>query len=289
MLTFICASSAIVLAVLAYLNFKRTEQLRGILAQGAQKFEHQYEQLSMTRKRLEAAADVHSSLEQELRQLKQTQQVEGARNAKIVGELLNTQALMERKLGDVEAQRDQILSKYEALSDEREHLLSERSDSEQLVKTLEAECDRLQNELDRADKRNSSAHRDELNRMRLRLNQLETELKKRGEATAPDTADLESIRRKAAQNEQLFLSMKSLREMAEERNKNWEIALRKLSTWILTSSHIAQPKDPVLLQSSIGPLVGEALERIGCNLLDVDDSGDISSSNSDNNTYSAES
>jgi hypothetical protein len=63
--------------------------------------------------------------------------------------------------------------------------------------------------------------------------------------------------------------MKSLRDMAEERNRNWETALKTLATWILSSSNVARPHDPILLKP-IGPLVGEALQRIGGSLLDVD-------------------
>lgn len=288
MLTFIFASTSIVFALLAYLNARRAKELNQILTAGARKFEQQHEQLISTQNRLSAAADLHASLESELRQLKQTQEKEGARNAKIVGELLNTQALMERKLGNAEAQRDHILAKYEALTDERDHLLSERSDGEQLLKTLEAECDRLQSELERAVKKSSTLNSDEMNRLRLRINQLETEAKTQSGHPPLDPAAVDTMRRKIAQSEQLYLTMKSLREMAEERNKNWEIALKKLSTWILTSSHLAQPRDPVLLQAAVGPLVGEALERIGGNLLDGDDSSDVSTMNSEN-THSAES
>jgi hypothetical protein len=288
MLTFICASIALLSAVYAYLNHRRANELRAILAEGARKFQHQFEELGSLKKRLAAAADSHSVMEQDLLKLKQSQELENARNAKIVGELLNTQASMERKLGNAEAQRDHILGKFEALNDEREHLLSERSDTEQLIKTLESECDRLQQELERTNKKAAMNNSEDVQKLRQRLTLLEREIKDRTPTSDKSSSDLEAFRRKSLQNEQLYLSMKSLRDMTEERNKNWEIALRKLSTWILTSSHVAQPKDPVLMQSSIGPLVGEALERIGGTLLDQDDSGDISLENPEN-SHSAES
>jgi chromosome segregation ATPase len=287
MLTFICALSTILFGVVAFLYFKRSKDLQGILAEGAKKFEQQHEELTMVRKRLAAAADAQASLESDLRQMKQTHEVEGARNAKIVGELLNTQATMERKLANAEAQRDHILGKYEALNDEREHFLSERSDSEQLVRTLEAECNRLQNELGAAARKSEAIAATELQSLRGRIRQLEQELANKNAAGTADPKELDAMRRRANQNEQLYLSMKSLREMAEERNKNWETALKKLATWILTSSHLAQAKDPALLQS-IGPLVGEALERIGGKLVDGEDSDEILVHKTDN-TFSAES
>jgi hypothetical protein len=94
---------------------------------------------------------------------------------------------------------------------------------------------------------------------------LEAERKSR---RAVDPAELDTLRRRAAQNEHLYHSMRSLRDMAEERNRNWESALRKLATWILTSSPAAVPNDPIL-SKPVGPLVGEALSRIGQSILDV--------------------
>ena len=67
--------------------------------------------------------------------------------------------------------------------------------------------------------------------------------------------------------------MKSLRDMADERNKNWESALRALSTWILTTGPLAKPNDPILTES-IGPIVGEALQRIGGRLISDDEAGE---------------
>ena len=77
------------------------------------------------------------------------------------------------------------------------------------------------------------------------------------------------MRRRAIHNEQLFHSMKSLRDMSDERNRNWESALQTLATWILSSSPVAKPNDPILSQP-VGPLVGEALQRIGGSLLGID-------------------
>jgi hypothetical protein len=48
--------------------------------------------------------------------------------------------------------------------------------------------------------------------------------------------------------------------------------LKSLATWILSSSSLSRKNDPVLNQS-IGPLVGEALERIGGTLVDELDEG----------------
>ncbi len=73
----------------------------------------------------------------------------------------------------------------------------------------------------------------------------------------------EELRRwqlKVARLEQLYASMKGLREMAEERNQNWETALRYFATHILGDKTKAA-------DTSIGSLVGAALEKIGATLV----------------------
>ena len=74
----------------------------------------------------------------------------------------------------------------------------------------------------------------------------------------------EELRRwqlKVARLEQLYSSMKGLREMAEERNENWETALRLFAVHILGHSLDSSKT------TSIGELVGEALEKIGASLV----------------------
>lgn len=74
----------------------------------------------------------------------------------------------------------------------------------------------------------------------------------------------EELRRwqsKVARLEQLYASMKGLREMADERNENWETALRYFAAHILGRSFENSQA------ASIGALVGEALEKIGATLV----------------------
>ena len=87
-----------------------------------------------------------------------------------------------------------------------------------------------------------------------------------------ETADLgdevKRLRRKVAQYDRLYASMKGLREMSEERNRNWEIALRKLSAWIITHSGPGAGRAPVVVPAALGPLVAKALQVAGAQLID---------------------
>jgi hypothetical protein len=65
--------------------------------------------------------------------------------------------------------------------------------------------------------------------------------------------------------------MKGLREMTDERNRNWEVALKKMAAYIVNAKHGGKA---VMDHKAVGPLVGEALELIGAQL--VDDAIDFS-------------
>ena len=82
--------------------------------------------------------------------------------------------------------------------------------------------------------------------------------------------ELKRLKVKASRMEQLYTSMKGLREMAEERNENWESALKLMATHI-TGKTLGD-------NTAVAPLVGSALEKIGAVLVKdehtLDDSED---------------
>ena len=73
-----------------------------------------------------------------------------------------------------------------------------------------------------------------------------------------DPTELKKAKQRLSKMEQLYSSMKGLREMAEERNENWEVALRALSLHILQGQAV---------DMNLGPLVGAALEKAGAVLV----------------------
>lgn len=86
-----------------------------------------------------------------------------------------------------------------------------------------------------------------------------------------DPIELKRLKRKIAQYDRLYASMKGLREMTEERNRNWEVALRKMSSWIIIETKKVHPGNE---PKEIGPLVGLALQIIGAQLIDDDEGMD---------------
>lgn len=88
------------------------------------------------------------------------------------------------------------------------------------------------------------------------------ELENRAKQGDPD--EMRKLRRKIAQYDRLYGSMRGLKEMTEERNRNWEVALRKLSVHILSERGLKEHEIP----KTIGPIVAEALQAIGTQLID---------------------
>jgi len=80
-----------------------------------------------------------------------------------------------------------------------------------------------------------------------------------------DPLMLKRLKRKVSNLEHLLSSMRGLRELAEERNQNWEVALRHLAAWVLR-----QQGKKVSENMQIGGLVGTALEAINERLVDDD-------------------
>jgi hypothetical protein len=78
-----------------------------------------------------------------------------------------------------------------------------------------------------------------------------------------DPKETARIKRKNKQYSQLFMIMKGQKELAEELSKNWELALKQTSAWII-KNHDSSMTVP----ERIGPLVGTALELIGGHLFD---------------------
>ena len=272
MLIYTCIFLAAFNAVIAVYFFINARKLRSILMKGAKQYDEQQKELNFVKGRLSAAEAMNIALEKDLNQSRTIHQSETGRNAKIVSEFLNVQTNLERKLSNAELQRDHILNRFEALQDERASIDAEFASNTLKIKGLETERDQLGKDLSDSTKKANSKLKSENDDLRRRIHALEKEASEHKAETAVDPKELETLRRRASHNEQLYQSMKSLRDMADERNRNWENALKSLATWILSSSSLSRKNDPVLNQS-IGPLVGEALERIGGTLVDEMDEG----------------
>lgn len=188
----------------------------------------------------------------------------------------NKQKLNERGLEAVRAKNeaDEIVKKAER---QREHLLEQvqvltqqLSESVKDKKQALDELHKAERELEHRAQLASESSRQQLNELQGQLQQAKRErqniqtqfdkLKQESGLVKPE--ELKRWQLKVARLEQLYASMKGLREMAEERNRNWETALRVFAAHILERPAI---------DVGIGLLVGEALEKIGATLVYEDE------------------
>jgi chromosome segregation ATPase len=169
---------------------------------------------------------------------------------------------LERRIRDTENQRDLMMFEVER----HKQMVSELRKQETTLMQTQSD---LRREVSSLKSQGREVHVDVLNKLRNQLadsqnrcNDLTRELRQTKSQATINPREYDTLKRKVGQYELLYTGMKGQREMFEERSKNWEFALHRLATWILTSSPLATPSDPVL-NEGIGPIVGEALHRIG--------------------------
>ncbi|MBC7530722.1 MAG: hypothetical protein H7318_04025 [Oligoflexus sp.] len=151
-------------------------------------------------------------------------------------------------------------------------LTQQLSEAVREKKLLNDQLSVLQRETDAKAREMTDGIRNQLNEVQLQVsvakrernNALNALDKFKLESALVKPEELKRWQAKVARMEQLYASMKGLREMAEERNENWETALRYFAIHILQSPKASSG------DTSIGALVGEALEKIGATLVDDD-------------------
>jgi chromosome segregation ATPase len=83
--------------------------------------------------------------------------------------------------------------------------------------------------------------------------------------------EVKRLKKKVLHLQFLYSTMKGLKEMAEERNTNWEVALRSLSLHTLEQKLTKAPRGASAKDNgskTLGVMVAEALEAIGSQLVD---------------------
>lgn len=168
---------------------------------------------------------------------------------------------LELQKGFLEKQLAKAQEQLRISEEQRDALKVERDDLQKKHARIATESERA---LQLARQEAQLRERDLITKSRDLEKTVETTKKK---FEAVDPIEIKKVRRKIAQYDRLYSSMKGLREMTEERNRNYEVALRKLSAWIVTKT-----QGNARLPDGIGPLVGRALEIIGAQLIDDSES-----------------
>lgn len=267
MLIYVAVAIAIITSGMAIYFWRRSENIASILMDGAKG----YEDLRQKNIRLESAvltfetqlSDLRKRDEQSRKLLTQA----SSTNAKTELGYQERIRDLERKLKNTETQRDHIVEVYDALQAKYEELNGKVDEHREAAVALRKGAEE-------ANSQSLAKLKTELLTERSRAQDLDRELKQLKGKETVNPREFDTLKRRASHYERLYAGMKGLRDMVDERNKNWEDALGKMARWILTDSPVAKPNDPVLAKG-IGPVVGEALERIGVNILDIDQKAEV--------------
>jgi chromosome segregation ATPase len=172
-------------------------------------------------------------------------------------------------LADYEEAKTRAERRADNFEEQCESLLKQVRTAEALRSEAEKKYDELSKDFDRKVQGSRQAAETRNQQLRSDLHQLKSEyesLKQRAtqleeltKAASPE--DVKRLKRKISNLEHLLMSMRGLKEMAEERSQNWEMALRILSTAALRQHERTAPSD------QLGPLVGAALEAVGSSLV----------------------
>ncbi len=229
----------------------------------ATKYELHRDRLTKSEKQLKSAEKLQSghaaqlkALEQDLHRARQSSDEATKKWEALQTEKQSTLPKLERQIDHLTEQNQSLTGQLaEAVREKKQALTElatlEKKGSEQAhvqVKALQEKLQEAQRELGKLGKQTQSLKKSN--------EHLRSVLKK------VDPDQIRRFKAKSQSLEQLYKSMKNLREMAEERNQNWEKAIRVMA------AHITQADTAAIdQQQPIGPLLGEALERIGSSLV----------------------
>lgn len=244
-----------VTATLAVYYWRRSAGLYSLLVEGANRFEEMRQRNATLEQAMEKA-------EERFKQHRESQ----ARLERAVAEARDKTVELTRRVETKEHETRLVSEKLEL---QKGHLEKQLAKAEAQIARFDQTRQELEIELMQARQAAEAAEAElTLKERDWRSRQAEADrekvaLEKRNKAGDP--VEMKRLKRKIAQYDRLYASMKGLREMTEERNRNWEVALRKLSGWIIKENGV--PTTDVETRD-IGPLVGQALSAIGAQLID---------------------
>lgn len=165
----------------------------------------------------------------------------------------------EKKLVVLERQIDNVKEQNAALTDQLSTAVREKKELSDELQKIQSNASKLTAEELKGIKEEQEKAKKFINKLKKDNKALKADNEKIADILRKvSPGELKKTKTKLSRTEQLYRSMKGLREMAEERSQNWETALRILA------SHITDAQDPKL---GTGALVGQALEKIGAHLV----------------------
>ncbi len=256
-----------ILLVYAFVVRKNWLEAKALLADTTIRYEAAQQQFQKNEQSSKAQKDQMDKLRQQT--LKAEKAMEDNKNKSGDGklEIIRLQTEYETKLKKSESQREHLLEQVSVMTQQLSEVVREKKQLLEELNVLRREADDKIRELTEPMRTQISDLQNQVQAAKRERNNALTAMDKfKADSGLVKPEELKRWQLKVARLEQLYSSMKGLREMAEERNENWETALRFFAAHILGQSSEAAADG----KASIGALVGGALEKIGATLVDDD-------------------
>jgi myosin heavy subunit len=245
--------------------WRRSSELYALLVEGANRFEELRSRNAQVENTITAAEKRWQQLNEAAKTHNQDL-LEAREKAADLTKKLETKANETRFISEkLELQKGHLEKQLVKLTDQLTALEAAKHESESRLAEAAAQQRQRQSVLERE----GNELRERLRAAASALDAAQSEKTRLEKVVhAVDPEELRRLKRKIAQYDRLYSSMRGLREMADERNRNWEVALRKLSGWIIAKGNKNAPSLAQVDTAPIGPLVGQALQAIGAQLID---------------------
>ncbi|MFW7377818.1 MAG: hypothetical protein ACOH5I_03280 [Oligoflexus sp.] len=251
---------ALVFAFYAFMSRKQVLDVRALLVDAGVKSQQQRERLKQAENQATQSQKQLSQVNEQLKKLEKKSADARVRQEQLEKELQQARSQTEDQVQLVRRQLEHQTEQNQVLTAQLSEAIREKKQIQeqatQLEKNLEKQSSSITQELEAklaVAQENYKTLKNEHKRSLQKLNKLQSLLK------TVDPAETKRLKARLSRTEQLYKSMKGLREMAEERNQNWETAIRLLAAHI-TNKSVMDHKEP------IGPILGEALQKIGSSL-----------------------
>jgi chromosome segregation ATPase len=248
----------VICAGFALYYWRRAVSLYSLLVEGANRFEEIRQRNQLLEKTLTKAEQKFTQHKEQVARLEKGIDESRGRAADLLKKLEAREHEARLNSEKFDLQRNYFEKQMQKFQDQFQS-------SEDSKKQIEAALEKSAKQLKLQSAAASEEQAIRIKDLELKLRDKETAFTElEAKAKQADPEELRKLRRKIAQYDRLYGSMRGLKEMTEERNRNWEVALKKLSTWILAQRGMSENQMP----KAIGPMVAEALQTIGAQLID---------------------
>jgi chromosome segregation ATPase len=255
----------VLLAFYAVITRKNWLEAKALLADTTIRYEAALQQTQKSEQGTKAQKDLIEKLR--LQAQKAERAADEVKNRSSDGklEIVRLKTEYDQSFKKLESNREHLLEQVTVLTQQLSEAVREKKIYSEELSTLTRETEKMGQAMSESLRNQLGEVKNELAVAKRERSNAQAALEKfKTESGLVKPEELKRWQAKVARLEQLYASMKGLREMAEERNENWETALRFFAVHILGQSQTGSG------DQNIGALVGEALEKIGATLVDDD-------------------